>query len=344
MVYSPDELPRTFGDLVKRLRDNEDWSQDKLGELIDVAARTISNIENNRNQPTPRNVTAIATALRLTDNRRLSFVKASRTARGQMVPIEHVRTVLDLEQGYWSHSPSSPSITHPFIGRQSDLGILKSVLSRSEDAWLVVSGAAGIGKSSLLDQCGQLASKDGWRVLSSRCEQVDGHPPYAPVVTALEDFAGTKDGLSRRRDIENCSWLVRLLPQLSARGLARLPDSLPPLNERVSGLHGDVTQYLHNIAGTLGTLLILDDLQWASDDALTLIDAAITTDRRMGKLPLQPLVVLSACETDTNSLERSIPTLDLIMNREYVMHHPLSPLPDTEMNELLSNLMCDSFD
>ncbi len=41
MVYSPDELPRTFGDLVKRLRDNEDWSQDKLGELIDVAARTI---------------------------------------------------------------------------------------------------------------------------------------------------------------------------------------------------------------------------------------------------------------------------------------------------------------
>lgn len=339
MVYSPEELPRTFGHLVKRLRLDEDWTQEHLGGLVGVEPRTIYNIESNRNRPNDANAKLIAVAFRLTDNRRWSFVAASRTPFGQTVPAEYVRTVLVLEQDYSSQSFPSALITSPFVGRQGDLDALTATLSRSEDAWVVVSGPEGIGKSSLLHQCALLAEKDGWRVLSGRCDQVGGQAPYAPIVAALASFAGTKDSLSRRRDIENCSWLVRLLPQLATRGLARLPDSLPPLDERIAGLHEDLTRYLDNIAGESGTLLILDDVQWASDDALALIGAAVAANRRAGKLSLQRLIVLSACETGAKSFERKEPTLDLILNRGDVIHHILALLPDTDMNDLLSNLV-----
>jgi predicted ATPase len=69
---------------------------------------------------------------------------------------------------------------------------------------------------------------------------------------------------------------MRLLPELEERALVPAPPSpLPPQGQRL--LLAAVARYLANGAGPSGTLLVLDDLQWAGVDALDLLESLLRT-------------------------------------------------------------------
>ena len=74
-----------------------------------------------------------------------------------------------------------------------------------------------------------------------------------------------------RANIEGCAWLVRLLPELAEMGLVSpRAGALAPEQERRLMFRA-VERFLGNVAGPSGTLLALDDLQWAGADALDLL-------------------------------------------------------------------------
>jgi tetratricopeptide (TPR) repeat protein len=68
---------------------------------------------------------------------------------------------------------------------------------------------------------------------------------------------------------------VRLLPELLATAVVPAPSwTLSPEQERRL-LFTAVGRFLANVAGPAGTLLVLDDLQWAGGDALDLLDSLV---------------------------------------------------------------------
>jgi tetratricopeptide (TPR) repeat protein/DUF971 family protein len=74
----------------------------------------------------------------------------------------------------------------------------------------------------------------------------------------------------RHAALAGCAWLRRLLPELAAE-LEPLPGgTLPPEQERRLTFAA-VARLLANVAGPQGTLLVLDDLQWADPAALDLL-------------------------------------------------------------------------
>src|SRR5207237_2343845 len=87
-----------------------------------------------------------------------------------------------------------------------------------------------------------------------------------------------------RASLQGCAWLVRLLPELAGGSIEPLPTwTLPPEQERRL-LFGAVGRYLANVAGPAGTLLVLDDLQWAGPDALDLLATLV---RSAVEIPLR---------------------------------------------------------
>jgi hypothetical protein len=108
--------------------------------------------------------------------------------------------------------------------------------------------------------------------------------PYAPLLGALERHIGGRLPAELRTELQGCAWLVRLLPELADEPIPPLPAwTLSPAQEHRLMVEA-VVRCLTNVAGPSGTLLVLDDLQWAGADALDLL---VTLARTATEIPLR---------------------------------------------------------
>ncbi len=250
--------------------------------------------------------------------------------------------------GGHGHAPRPPAPLAadplvPLVGRERELALLGRLLSGertplSAAPVLLLAGEPGIGKTRLLQAAAQGAIVRGWCVLVGGCQRRGGQEPYAPLLEALTQYLQAAWPAQRTAALAGCAWLLRLLPELAedpagATLLGALPPGkLEPEQERRL-MHAAVGRFLANVAGPSGTLLVLDDLQWAGTDALDLIGTlargAGSALRLVGAYrdtevrPADPLGLLLA---------------DLAQAR-LAQQHPLGPLADTEAAALLEDLL-----
>lgn len=249
----------TFGQLLKRYRLAARLSQEALAERSGLAVRSISDLERDvRRLPHPDTIQRVAAALRLSAQDQTALAA---TARRRGAP---------------ASAPSiEDSLAHaltPLVGRAEEMDRVARFLASQEPPVLLFGGEPGIGKSRLLHEAAERAHATGWRVLTGGCTRRGGQASYAPLTNALEQAIARTAPEQQRLDLQGCAWLSRLLPELDQRMLTPAPSwTLPPEQERRL-LFAAVSRYLTNVAGPSGTLLVLDDLQWASDDALDLLE------------------------------------------------------------------------
>jgi predicted ATPase len=101
-----------------------------------------------------------------------------------------------------------------------------------------------------------------------------------------------------RHDLQGCAWLGRLLPELAEQALTPAPGWKLPREQEQRLLFASVGRYLANVAGPSGTLVILDDLQWAGGDALDLLESLVRVSadnsQEESETPDAPLRILGA--------------------------------------------------
>ncbi|MBE3561127.1 MAG: AAA family ATPase, partial [Ktedonobacteraceae bacterium] len=201
----------------------------------------------------------------------------------------------------------------------------------------LLAGEPGIGKTRLLQEAALRAREMGWTVLEGSCTRREGQGFYAPLLEALETRMRSQPQESLRADLQDCAWLARLLPELAEQGLLPLPTvQVSPEQERRL-LFAAVARYLTVIAGPAGTLLVLDDLQWASADALDLLLTLIRT------LPL--LRVVGAYRITEVSLQDPLSAFLSELAREgKVRQIEPGPLADEEARELLRAVLAESLE
>jgi DNA-binding CsgD family transcriptional regulator/tetratricopeptide (TPR) repeat protein len=157
------------------------------------------------------------------------------------------------------------------VGRDAETGALRRALAAARAArggTVVVSGPPGIGKTRLARELAETARDDHVPVLIGRAVERDS--------TAFRPFGEALQSGLRQSALRHSRWpdlpelepfrpaLGRLLPQWR---LATTPvdDSLPMLGEAVLRL-------LSALAGDVGLLLVLDDLQWADAESLAVLE------------------------------------------------------------------------
>jgi class 3 adenylate cyclase len=176
------------------------------------------------------------------------------------------------------------------VGRQTELATLTEVTKRvarhEGREVLLISGEAGLGKTTLMAEAARAAFDAGACVLFGHCEE-DLATPYQLFAEALRHLVihAREDQLLDHVD-QYGSELSRLVPALASR----IPN-LPPSRATDS----DSERYLlfASVVGLLTTtsdqqpvILALDDLQWADEGSLLLLRHVTSADETMGVVVL----------------------------------------------------------
>lgn len=308
----------TFGMLLKQHREAACLTQEALAECAGISARGISDLERGvirAPRPTTLRLLARALALDAAAEQQLETV-----ARGLNGPA----------------APASSSVRRAvpvLVGRERELELLDRHLAGHEPPLLLLAGQPGIGKSRLLQEAGRRAIAQGWRVLAGGCTSAGGQQPFAPLLQALHAHLTGGSAAERRADLRGCAWLVRLLPELAADEIEPLPGwTLSPEQERRL-VFGAVGRLLSNVAGPAGTLLLLDDLQWAGADTLDLVTSLLHP------VPGAPLRLVGAFrDTDVAPEHPLTFTLAVLAEAQLALCRSVPPLADHDAEALIAHI------
>ncbi|WP_273942415.1 ATP-binding protein [Kutzneria chonburiensis] len=147
------------------------------------------------------------------------------------------------------------------IGRRAELGLLRRRLAdaRAGAGHLVlVTGPAGIGKTRLVEELVADGTPVGWGAAVTDV----GMPALWPWVRAVRDLPGPRDAVNA---------LVA--------GTAQREHS--SAEESAAAIFAADTAVLDALASASGSVLVLDDLQWADEATLRLLDRVAAEIRRL---------------------------------------------------------------
>ena len=194
-----------------------------------------------------------------------------------------------------SGARSSP----PFVGRERELASLTERLQRPQPGnvdVLLIAGEPGVGKTRLMEEAAAIARNSGRQVLVGHAYDSEGMPPYLPFTEALQDYLQLVSQDDLRRQLGAIAADIALLvPDLRVR-MPDIPASVhsDPESDRYR-LFESVRMFLVAIALTQdsGVLLCLEDLQWADDPTLLLLEHLA---RRPCETPVQVIVTYRPTE------------------------------------------------
>jgi DNA-binding CsgD family transcriptional regulator/tetratricopeptide (TPR) repeat protein len=152
------------------------------------------------------------------------------------------------------------------VGRRAELGTLTAFLDRSERVSGVtfLLGEPGVGKSRLATELAEIASARGFTVLAGRAAQASNPVPLRPIVDALT-------GIARSTPIPDDPALAQYRPALASlvpnwSGSAERETEISPL------ILGEALLRLLTALSGQGTLLVLEDLQFADPETLAIVE------------------------------------------------------------------------
>lgn len=159
------------------------------------------------------------------------------------------------------------------IGRNGPAGLIRAQIRRSLDSHgglVLVTGEAGIGKTSLVAELVNEARPQGAVVVSGTCWDRAGAPGYWPwvqVVRALEREAKPEEWACASEEAgDNLSFLLGEMSEP------------PPAGEAGGGdfrLYDAVTTVLTTVSRSRPVIVALDDLHWADPASLRLLDFVV---------------------------------------------------------------------
>ncbi len=224
------------------------------------------------------------------------------------------------------------------VGREHELasliGGLDDTAARRGRLFLIC-GEPGVGKTRLADEVATVAEAKRMALMVGHCSEHDEAVAYLPFVEILESFVERPQSQDRLRAAlgPEASELARLLPKLR-NILPRLPPTraLPPAQARRHLLNCffDVAA---RAASTSPALMILEDLHWADDSTLALLDHIA---QRLSDQPL--MVICTYRDAETNITPVLARTLEALVRGRLATEVRLKRLPLGEVGAMLSSL------
>jgi transcriptional regulator with XRE-family HTH domain len=270
-----------YAGLLRQLRAEAGLTQEELAAAARVSPRTVSDLERGINHA-PRRATAelLADALHLTGDKRAQFITPIRKRPSALAgPAEPGPVSADANgpdddaaasNVVWIESAASAS----FVDREEELAVLLEAWSGATAGRRVltlIAGEPGIGKTALTAELARRVHSDGGLVLYGRWDE---HvlAPYQAFREALDDYArACPDGLLRA-DLTGLGEEIALLcPEPAHRiGASAAPPQAAAEAERFR-LFESLDTWIRRIAARRPVLLVLDDLQWADQPSLLLL-------------------------------------------------------------------------
>lgn len=225
---------------------------------------------------------------------------------------------------------SLPVTCRRFVGRREQLDLLKTrwrATRTGQGSTVLVAGDAGLGKSRLVKEfCESGVGEHGVVVVGECLEYAPG--PFAPFVDVLRALIrdrpeALRDALAVRRILSS------LFPEFST------PDAPPPEVHRRQQFDAYV-EALRRLLGTKRAAIVIEDIHWADEGALGLLQHLILA------APDLPMLLVATYRSDElGRNHRLVPVLAKIARKADVYQTLLERLDPEEMDEWLGEVSRD---
>ena len=222
----------------------------------------------------------------------------------------------------------------PLVGRRSETAELSDLLDRAlagTGGLVMVAGEPGVGKTRLTEEISAGALRRRAMVFAGRCHEAEGTPPFTPFAELLEAALARSPEAFRAAMGEDAPEIARLVPRLRRLfpDIGR-PLELAPEQERRQ-LFEAVTDTLARAARAVPAVLVLEDLHWADESTLLLLD------HLAGDLIRMPALVVGTYRDDELSAHLAR-TLDSLIRRRLVHQLRLDRLSEHDVAGMLGAL------
>ncbi len=162
-----------------------------------------------------------------------------------------------------------------FVGRRAEMDQLKAALEEAlsgKGRLVTLVGEPGIGKTRTAQELVTFASMRGMQVLWGRCYEEQGVPPYWPWVQAIREYVHERNADELRSELGSAAAVI-------AEIVTDVRDALPGLQappevsreEARFRLLDSVATFLKSASRNKPLMLVLDDLHWADEATLSLL-------------------------------------------------------------------------
>jgi DNA-binding winged helix-turn-helix (wHTH) protein/tetratricopeptide (TPR) repeat protein len=224
------------------------------------------------------------------------------------------------------------------VGRERELASLLSGLEEAPSRHrrlFLISGEPGVGKTRMADEVAAGADAKRMAIMVGHCSEHDEAVAYLPFVEILEDFVDRESNPDVLRAAlgDQAPELARLIPKLK-NILPELPPplDLPPAQAR-RHLFNCFFDFVARIASERSTLMILEDLHWADDSTLSLLDHLT---QRLSDLPL--MVIGTYRDAEVNVTHELAKTLEDLLRGRLATRVRLKGLPRDGVAAMLDSL------
>jgi predicted ATPase/DNA-binding CsgD family transcriptional regulator len=202
----------------------------------------------------------------------------------------------------------------PLIARRTELALLTSAIEAAKcgrGEAVLITGEAGVGKTRLLVEAQHEAERRGLLILKGRAVESSG--AYRPLVDA---FARASLPFTHEPDLAGVRpTLARVLP-----GWTTDHDILAPMADPAAVLAEALILLLRAMAAD-GAVLLVDDLQWADEDTISVLTYLADSVEEL------PLALLLAARTEPLLPDR----LERLTTARSIRESPLNRLAPSEV-------------
>ncbi len=192
-----------------------------------------------------------------------------------------------------------------FVGRDPELGVLRraadSALAGS-GRLVLVAGEPGIGKTRIAEELSTYARLGGAKVHWGRCHEDEAAPAYWPWVQAIRSYARESDPVALAWEMgRGMAEIARIVPEVAQSSSASTIGEAPQDEQGRFRLFDAVDTFLGAAATSRPLVIVLDDLHWADESSLRLLEFCVR-----------------------GLVERSLLIVGTYRDVELGRHHPLS--------------------
>ena len=165
----------------------------------------------------------------------------------------------------------------PFVGRELEFAALRDALASALDGRgriVLVTGEPGIGKTRTSEEILAEARNRGAEVLWGRCQEWEGAPAYWPWLQILRRYVERTSDETIQTDLNGIAGdLAQIMPELErfADTEQNTPAAYSPEQRRFR-LFDAMARLLRLVAQRQLIILVLDDVHWADQSSLRLLE------------------------------------------------------------------------